>query len=225
MKKLDIIYEDKEILVINKEPHLLMIATSKENNRTLYNEASTYVKKQYPKNKVFIVHRLDKETSGVVILAKNMNKKLYLQNNWAKVNREYFCIVEGKMPCQKGVLRDYLVETKTLDVYVAKDKKRGKLAITEYEVLKVSGKYSLLRIKIKTGRRNQIRVQLANVGNPIIGDKKYGSKFNPLRRLGLHASILEFKDENDKLNHFEADLPPEFRTLFPTFEKHDIIHI
>lgn len=192
---------------------MLTIATEKREARTLYREASEYVKKQYPKNKVFIVHRLDKETSGIVILAKNPDKKLSLQNHWANVKREYLCIVEGKMPKEKDTLKDYLIETKALDVFVTKDKKRGKLAITEYEVLKTSSKYSLLKINIKTGRRNQIRVQLANIGNPIIGDKKYGSKSNPLKRLGLHAYLVEFND-NGKVYHFETKYPRDFAKIF-----------
>lgn len=213
MKKMNIIYEDKELLVVEKEPHMLTVATEKREAKTLYREASTYVKKQYLKNKVFIVHRLDKETSGIVILAKNPDKKLELQNNWSNVKREYLCIVEGKLPKKKDILKDYLVETKALDVFVTKDKVRGKLAITEYEVLKSNSKYSLLKINIKTGRRNQIRVQLANLGNPIIGDKKYGSKCNPLKRLGLHANLVEFQN-NGKVYHFETKYPKEFGKIF-----------
>lgn len=213
MKKMNILYEDKEMLVVEKEPHMLTIATEKREAKTLYSEASQYVKKQYPKNKIFIVHRLDKETSGIVIFAKNQDKKLALQNNWSNVKREYLCIVEGKMPKEKDTLKDYLVETKALDVFVTKDKKRGKLAITEYEVLKTSSKYSLLKINIKTGRRNQIRVQLANIGNPIIGDKKCGSKSNPLKRLGLHAYLVEF-NEAGKRYHFETAYPKDFLKIF-----------
>lgn len=213
MKKLKIIYEDKELLVVEKESHLLTIATEKKESRTLYNEASTYVKKQYPKNKIFIVHRLDKDTSGIVIFAKNQDKKIKLQNNWANVKREYLCIVEGKMPKQKDVLKSYLAETKTLDVYSTKDKVKGKLAITEYEVLQTNKKYSLLKVNIKTGRRNQIRVQLSDIGHPIIGDKKYASKTNPLKRLGLHANLIEYK-ENGKIIHFETKYPKEFEKIF-----------
>ncbi len=213
VKKLDIIYEDKEILVVNKEAHKLTIATEKRENNTLYNEASNYVKKQYPKNKIFIVHRLDRDTSGIVIFAKNQDKKLVLQNNWENVKREYIAIVEGKMPKHSDVLKDYLSESKTLNVYITKDKSKGKLAITEYEVLKESNKYSLLKIKIKTGRRNQIRVQLANIGNPIVGDKKYGSKDNRLKRLALHANLVEYQ-EKGKSYHFEAKYPKEFMKIF-----------
>lgn len=210
MKKLNIVYEDKELLVIDKEPHLLTIRDNKGIEKNLYEEASMYVKKQYPKNKVFIVNRLDKETSGLVIFAKNQNKKIDLQNNWSNVKREYYCIVEGTLPENKGVLKNYLAETKTLDVYITENKNKGKLAITEYEVLKTNKQYSLLRINIKTGRRNQIRVQLSNIGNPIIGDKKYNSKTNPLKRLGLHAYLIEYNKY-----HFETKYPQSFSKIFP----------
>ncbi len=213
MKKMNIIYEDKELLVVEKEPHLLTIATEKRESKTLYNEASTYVKKQYPKNKVFIIHRLDKDTSGIVIFAKNQDKKLSLQNNWSNVKREYLCIVEGKMPKKKDTLKSYLAESKTLEVYETKDKSKGKLAITEYEVLQTSNRYSLLKINIKTGRRNQIRVQLSNIGHPIIGDKKYNSKSNPLKRLGLHAYLIEYQEKGHTY-HFETKYPNDFTKLF-----------
>lgn len=213
MKKMNIIYEDKELLVIDKEPNLLTIKRDKGNEHNLYNEASTYVKKQYPKNKVFIVNRLDKETSGLVVFAKNQAKKEELQNNWSQVTREYYCIVEGHLKDKKGVLKDYLAESKTLEVYITKDHKKGKLAITEYEVLKENKDYSLLKINIKTGRRNQIRIQLSNINHPIIGDKKYHSTKNPLKRLGLHAYLIEYQDKNKKY-HFETKYPSSFSKIF-----------
>lgn len=215
MKKMNIIYEDKEILVVNKEAKKLTIATQKEQERTLYHEAREYVKKQYPKNKIFIVHRLDKDTSGLVLFAKNEQKKISLQNNWSNVKREYYAVVEGKMPKKKEVLKSYLVETKTLQVYSTKDKNIGKLAITEYEVLAETKAYSLLKINIKTGRKNQIRVALSDIGHPIVGDKKYGSKTNFLRRLALHAYLIEYKNPKDnKTYHFETPCPKEFERMF-----------
>lgn len=213
MKKLDIIYEDKEILVINKEPNLLTIATDKRETNTLYNEVSEYVKKQYPKNKVFIVHRLDKDTSGIVIFAKTMKMKKYLQDNWVSVKREYIAIVKGKMPKDKDTLKSYLKESKTLNVYSTKDTKNGKLAITDYEVLQSNNKYSLLKINIKTGRKNQIRVQLSDINHPIIGDKKYGSKSSEIKRLALHASLVEYKI-NNKQYQFKAEYPKDFMKFF-----------
>lgn len=213
MKKMNIIYEDKEILVVDKEAGVLTIATAKEKIKTLYHEASRYVKRQYPKNKVFIVHRLDKETSGIVILAKTEQKKKELQQNWEEAKREYFCIVEGKMPQKKETLKSYLIEDKNLFVHSTNDKRRGKLAITEYEVIKETEKYSLLKINIKTGRKNQIRVQLNDIGHPIIGDKKYKSKTNPLKRLALHAYLVECTDKKRNY-HFETQCPKEFKKMF-----------
>lgn len=213
MKKMNIIYEDKELLVVDKESGLLTIATDKEKDRTLFREASDYVKKQFARNKVFIVHRLDKDTSGLVIFSKNQNKKIELQNIWDSVTREYICVVEGKLPKKKDVLKDYLFEDRTHNVYITKDKRRGKLAITEYEVLETSKTYSLVKINIKTGRKNQIRVQLSNIGNPILGDKKYGSKYNPIRRMCLHAYHINFKLKNREYN-FETSYPKEFTNMF-----------
>lgn len=213
MKKMNIVYEDKEILVVNKEAGMLTIATDKEKVRTLYHEASTYVKKQYPKNKIFVVHRLDKDTSGLVIFAKTEQKKRKLQYNWENTKREYYCIVQGKMPKKNDVLKSYLIEDKSLKVYSTKDKRKGVLAVTEYEVLKETTKYSLLKIKIKTGRKNQIRVQLSDIGHPIIGDKKYNSKTNPLKRLGLHAYLIEYK-EKDKQIFFTTSYPEDFKKIF-----------
>ncbi len=158
---------------------------------------------------MFIVHRLDKDTSGLIIFAKNQDVKNKLQNNWEKVKREYIAIVEGKMPKKADTLKSYLVESKTHNVYSTKDKNKGKLAITQYEVLKETNKYSLLKITIKTGRKNQIRVQLSDIGHPIIGDKKYNSRENPLKRLALHANLIEYKDY-----HFETKYPKEFKKIF-----------
>ena len=121
--------------------------------------------------------------------------------------------VKETMPKKKDVLKSYLVESKTLEVYSTKDSQKGKLAITEYEVLQTNGKYSLLKINIKTGRRNQIRVQLSDIGNPIVGDKKYHSKSNPLKRLGLHANLVEYQ-EKGKVYKFETKYPKEFSKLF-----------
>lgn len=216
-KKLDIIYEDKEIIVINKPSKQLCIATDKDKQHTLYNEVSSYVKKQNPKNKIFIVHRLDKDTSGIVLFAKNEVLKRKLQDNWETLakNREYIAIVDGKMEHKKDTLKDYLKESKTLQVYVTQNTKNGKLAITNYEVLKNNKVYSMLKININTGRKNQIRVQLSNINHPIVGDKKYKSRNNPLGRLALHASKLEVVHPvTKKLMVFESKVPVIFDKMF-----------
>ncbi len=214
MKKMDCLYEDKELLLVNKPAKLLTVGTEKIKEKTLYFEASTYVKKKYPKNKVFIVNRLDKDTSGIVVFAKNQELKKYLQNNWNEVAsiREYLAIVEGCVKQDSATLKSYLKEDKTLKVYSTKDSS-GTLAITHYEVLKRTRAYSLLKIRIDTGRKNQIRVQLADIGHPIIGDKKYGSSKNPLGRLGLHASFLRLKYKGRENNSF-ARIPKEMKNMF-----------
>lgn len=217
MKKLDIIYEDKEILVLNKPTNKLTIATTKEQNRTLYHEAREYIKKQNPRNKIFIVHRLDKDTSGVILFTKNEKLKKLFQDNWdfLCVNREYMAIVEGKPKKQKDTIKSYLTESKTLQVYSTNDSKKGKLAITDYEIMASNKSYSLLKINIKTGRKNQIRVHLSDMGCPIVGDKKYKSKTNPINRLGLHANILEIKHPiTKKIMKFEAKLPKVMSLMF-----------
>ena len=208
MKKMDIIYEDKELLVVNKPPKLLTISDGKTDN-TLYNMARSYVKKQHKSNKIFIVHRLDKDTSGVVLFAKSEDLKKYLQDNWNKITkREYLGILDGYLENNKGVIKEYLVEDKTHRVY-ASNKKIGEYAETHYEVLNKKFKCTLVKIEIRTGKKNQIRVGFSNLGYPIIGDKKYGSKNNYIKRLGLHASRLEINIK-DKKYVFEASIPKEF---------------
>lgn len=213
--KLDIIYEDKAIIVINKPSHLLTISTDNEKEKTLFHKVLMYEKKKNKNNKVFIVHRLDKDTSGLVLFAKDEKIKFKLQNNWDKdTKRGYVAIVNGKTK-NKETLKSYLAETKTLLVYSTDDRKIGKLAITEYEKLLENKKFTLLKIHILTGRKNQIRVQLSDINNSIVGDKKYGqSKFDPLRRLCLHANYLEIIHPiTNKKMVFETPIPKEFMSF------------
>ena len=181
-KDINIIYEDKDIIVIDKPYNLLTISNGRE--ISLYNLVSEYVKKNNKNNKIFIVHRLDKDTSGLVVFAKNIKTKNYLQSNWNKVERKYKAIVIG-ITKDKDILKNYLQENKNHYVYVANS---GDLAITEYKKIKEINNNTLLDINIKTGKKNQIRVQLSNIGHPILGDKKYGN--NKYKRLCLHAYKL-----------------------------------
>lgn len=208
MKKLDIIYEDKEILVVNKPSKLLTISDGLT-NKTLYSWAREYVKKQHKSNKIFIVHRLDKDTSGVILFAKKEEVKKELQNSWNKIaKREYIAIIEGRLKKKKGIIKEYLKEDKTHRVY-ASSKKEGEYAETKYEVINETKDYTVVSINITTGKKNQIRVAFSNLGHPIIGDKKYKSTTNPIKRLGLHASKLEINRKN-KNYLFEAKIPKEF---------------
>lgn len=213
--KLDIVYEDKSIIVINKPSHLLTIGTDNEKEKTLFHQVLMYEKRKNKNNKVFIVHRLDKDTSGLVLFAKDEKIKHKLQNDWDnEAKRGYVAVVNGSTS-DKDTLKSYLAETKTLMVYSTPDKKLGKLAITEYEKLAENKKVTLLKIKIKTGRKNQIRVQLNDNGNQIVGDKKYGdSKFDPLRRLCLHANYLSIiHPVTNKRIVFDIEVPKSFIEL------------
>ncbi len=207
-KKLDILYEDKDIIVVSKSVHLLTISTLKEKENTLYYQVSTYLKKQNKNNKVFIVHRLDKDTSGIVVFAKNIKAKNILQDNWANVKREYIALVRGNMP-SKGIIKSYLKETTTNYVYSSKT---GKEAITEYEKIRNNKLYSLLKINIKTGRKHQIRVQLNDLGYPIVGDRIYNKK-DKEKRLCLHAYYIAFNHPiTNKLIEITTP-PPDFVNL------------
>ena len=212
-KKLDILYEDKFIIVVNKPSNLLTISTVNEKERTIFSYVFDYLKKKNKNNKVFIVHRLDKDTSGIVMLAKDEKTKFYLQENWDKFKRNYVAVLEGKLENKKGVLKNYLQETKTHYTYVVNDK-NGKLAITEYEKVLENNKYTLVSLNIKTGRKNQIRAQFSNIGNSIVGDKKYGSKKDPIRRMALVANTLEFIHPKTKEKiTIDIDIPNSFINL------------
>lgn len=216
-KKLDIIYEDKNIIVVNKPSGLLTVSTEKEKEKTLFKEVSLYVKKSNPKAKIFIIHRLDKDTSGIVIFAKNQNIKYKYQNNWDNlvIKRGYTAVVEGTLIKKKDTIKSYLRETKTFMVYSTNDRENGKLAITNYNVIKENKKYSMLDIDIKTGRKNQIRVHMNDINHPILGDKKYGDKKSNFSRLMLHASILIIINPiTKKKMEFVSDTPKSFDLLF-----------
>ena len=187
MKKLNIIYEDKFMVVIIKPCKLLTVANEKS-NRTLYSEVYDYLHKK--NQRVFVVHRLDFDTEGLVIFAKNQDIQKKLQNDWDNVIRKYVAIVHGSIN-QERVFEDFLAENKFLKTYVTKDKIKGKKAITKVAPLKYSKNYSIVDIKIETGRKNQIRTQLSENKTPIIGDKKYGQK-DGFREMALMAYYLEF---------------------------------
>ena len=215
-KDINILYEDEDIIVINKPAGLLTIATEKEKEYTLYHFVMNYVKNKDKHNKIFIIHRLDRETSGIVIFAKNQKTKNIFQNSWEKniLYRGYYAIVEGAVSKKEGTIKSYLTENNSYMVYSTNNKNDGKLAITDYKVVKENDKYSLLEVNIKTGRKNQIRVHLKENGNVIVGDKKYGSKINPINRMALHAYKLEFIDpRNNKKISFKTEMPTLFKKL------------
>ena len=214
-KNIDIIYEDKDIIVINKPSGLLTVATEKEKNKTAYHLVMEYLKKKNKNNRIFVIHRLDKDTSGIIMFAKNERAKHLYQDNWNDIvkKRCYYAVIDGKMENKEGTIKSYLKENGNM-VYSVKDRS-GKLAITEYKVLKERKNISLLDINLKTGRKNQIRVHMKENKTPILGDLKYGEKSKLINRLALHAYKLELVNPvTKKLLTFEINMPNEFKTLF-----------
>ena len=210
----DILFEDDHIIVVNKPSGLLTIATAKEKEKTLYHIVREYLVSKDKNARVFIVHRLDKDTSGVVVLAKDEKTKNKLQENWNEYVslREYVAVVHGHLKEQEKKIIQNLKETKTNLVYVTKHND-GKEAITNYKVIKESSKYSLVSINIETGRKNQIRVAFSSLGNPIVGDNKYGIR-DKENRLYLHANRLKMYYPVIKKDIlFETSNPVEFRKI------------
>jgi len=211
----DVLFEDEHIIVVNKPSGLLTIATSKEKERTLYHIVSEYLKSTNKFAKVFIVHRLDKDTSGIVLLAKDEKTKNQLQENWDKYVslREYVAVVHGTLTQKEGRIIQNLKETKTNLVYCCSDKD-GKQAITNYKVLKENNNYSLLKVTIETGRKNQIRVAFSTMNHPIVGDKKYSNIKDLEKRLYLHANRLKiYYPVLKKDILFETSNPNEFKKI------------
>ncbi|CDO04402.1 Ribosomal large subunit pseudouridine synthase A [Oceanobacillus picturae] len=210
-----ILYEDDDIIVINKEAGLLSIATQKEKKQTAHYQLMEHVRIQDPANRIFVVHRLDKNTSGVMMLAKSEAVKLKLQDNWKQVVRErkYVAVVEGKVKQEKGYVSSWLLESKTHVMYSTQNKDNGQFAKTHYKRLKANDSFSLMELELETGRKNQIRVHMQDLGHPIVGDKKYGSTQNPIGRVGLHAHVLSFyHPTTEQPMYFKVDVPKSFLT-------------
>lgn len=210
-----IIYEDKDFIVINKPSGLLSIATAKEKERTAYHLVREHLNSK-SNDKLFILHRLDKDTSGVLVFVKNQKLKEQMQENWNELvkTREYLAVIEGIPERKSGTIQNYLKENKNNVVYVTNSHCNGKKAITNYTVRKSKNSLSLVALLLETGRKNQIRVHLSHLGYPIVGDKKYGAKTNPIKRLALHASKLEFiNPQTNKKMCFETPMPKEFKKL------------
>ncbi len=212
---LNIIYEDDDLIAIEKPAGLLSISNSKEKEVTAFRLVSEYIKTNKKNAHLFVVHRLDQGTSGVLMFAKNLKIKEKLQKNWNDlvIKREYTAVVEGKMPTH-GIIESYLTMNHFQIVHSTKNKEIGLYAKTEYEMIRSNKAYSMLKVNIYTGRRNQIRVHMSESGHPVVGDKKYGSRKNPIDRLALHASKLHLIDpRNNKTLKLECDVPPEIDNL------------
>lgn len=211
---LDILYEDKYLIVINKPSGLLSISNDQEKNLTAYRLVSNYIKETNKSNYIFVVHRLDQDTSGILMFCKDQKIRDKMQENWNNIvkKRGYIAIVDGKMT-NSGTFHTYLLENKQQFVYSSKNN-QGKEAITHYQTIKSNKNYSMLQVFIDTGRRNQIRVHLSENKHPIAGDKKYKCITNPIKRLCLHANILEFiHPVSKKLITIKCDIPDDMKNL------------
>lgn len=215
-KGLTILYEDRDIIVIDKEPGLLTISTANEKEKTAYFLLNEYVRKgnYKSKNRVFIVHRLDRDTSGVLVFAKNEEVKRFLQDNWKEFSKNYYAVINGHLPQAEGLITSYLAENKVNRMYSVRDPEMGKLSETGFKVIDESRYFSLLEIYLYTGTKNQIRVQFSELGNPVVGDKAYGKDNKGIKRLALHSASLTISHPfTKKLMTFEANMPSYFNYL------------
>jgi len=216
---LSVVYEDEVLLVIVKPVNLLTVATENERDKTAFHIMTDYVRARggSSHDRLWIVHRLDRETSGLLVLAKSEKAKFWLQKNWARMEKRYLAVAEGVMPKTENTLRGFIDESQPHRVFVSNHPtSKTREAVTHYRVLGENKSRSLLEINLETGRRHQIRAQLAAAGCPIVGDKKYGAQTNPIKRIALHASYLKLlhpKDERELF--FESPLPEEIARLSP----------
>jgi len=217
LQGLKIIYEDNALVVINKEAGLLTIATDKEKRETAYSIVSEYLKDSDPKSRVFVLHRLDRETSGLMMFAKDKEVQEIMQKNWDDIilTRSYVAVVEGTLSPEEGSIVSWLTEDKNYVMHSSFIDNGGQKAITHYRTLKANDHFSLIELNLETGRKNQIRVHLQHVGHPIIGDKKYGSRANLIKRVALHANELTFVHPITRENlQFKLGIPEKMRSLF-----------
>jgi 23S rRNA pseudouridine1911/1915/1917 synthase len=220
--QIQILHEDSELLVINKPAGLLTVATDQEQSKTAYTILTDYIQKHHSRERIYVVHRLDRDTSGVLLFAKNEKLKLALQDRWDSLvsKRCYAAVVEGHPIEKSGTIRSWLKQSGSLRMYSSHRAGDGLEAITLYRVVQEVKDYSLLSVELQTGRKNQIRVHMKELGHPVVGDVKYGSKVNPIRRLALHACRLALTHPFFETRFcFDAELPEQFKNLVPVDSK------
>ena len=214
---IEFIFEDKDIIVIEKPEGLSVIAPEGSRSKSLYDIVTAHIQRMNPKGRVAVVHRLDRDTSGVMVFAKHAAAKKRLMGNWNELVKErgYTAVVEGRMQGESGVFDSWLVENRGGTMYSTKPGAPGALrAITRWKLLEAGARYSLVELSLETGRKHQIRVQLADSGHPVAGDPRYGAKSDPLGRLCLHAHLLALEHPFSKQEYsFECPPPEAFSRL------------
>ena len=210
--ELDIVYEDPYLLIIDKHPGLLSMSNNSR-QQTVQTVLNRYLEKGGGRNTSHLVHRLDRDTSGLMVYAKDVQTQQTLINGWQQLvtDRRYIALVEGELESSRGRIQSWLTEDKRFITHSSPVDNGGKLAVTHYEVMDSSNGYSLVECELETGRKNQIRVHMADLGHPVVGDHKYGSENDPIRRLGLHAYMLCFVHPvTGKHMRFETPVPALF---------------
>lgn len=214
--RMRLVYEDDDIIVVDKGYGLLSMGTDKIKEGTAYSILREYIKRKDPRNKLFIIHRLDRDTSGLMMFAKSMQAKENMQHNWNNMvlERKYVAVTEGAPEPPEGEVRSYLAENEAHEVYSTKDPEQGKLAVTYYTTLRARKPYALVELSLATGRKNQIRVHMKDSGHPIAGDRRYGATSSPIHRLCLHARTLRFIHPITRRDmYFSSPIPSGFLKL------------
>ena len=216
LDRMDPVFEDDSVIVVDKPPGLLTMGTETERARTVYAALREYVNRKRPPEKIFIVHRLDREASGLLVFAKTIEAKKHLQNQFKdhSAGRRYIAVVEGRVMPDDFTIRSHLAENTAYRVYSTRKSGAGKLAITHVRVMKRNPRTTLIEVRLETGRKHQIRVHLAERGHPVAGDKTYGSRSNPIQRMALHAAHLAFRHpRTGKAMQFDSRYPKSFNGL------------
>ncbi len=212
-----IIFEDDDIIVINKRSGLLSIGSEKEKRQTAYRIITHHIQQENPVARLFVIHRLDREASGLMVFAKNKQAQVNLKDSWQETFSKnlYLAVTEGTIEKDEDTISSFLNESKALIVYSGNNPKMGKKAITHFNVVKKNEFFTLLESTQETERKHQIRVHLKSIGHPIIGDKKYDAKKNPLNRTALHLRRINFiHPSSDQKMEFETKVPEDFLKIF-----------
>lgn len=215
--RIKLVYEDNDIIVVDKGYGVLSTAAGKPSDDTVYNIIKKYARGFSDKANVYVVHRLDRDTSGLMLLTRTKQARDKLISNWNNmvIERKYVAVVEGDVAQPEGTIKSFLAENPdTFEMYSTDDKKVGRLAVTKYRLLKQGKRFAMVELEIKTGRKNQLRVHMQDMGNPVSGDRKYGGHPSPINRIALHATVLSFVHPiTGKAVTFNSPFPDNFKKM------------